>query len=707
MKKSALVFALFVSAFAHAQVKISNTRDVSNLAYNALYLEDKAGRKTIYDVAAPGTNEVFRKINNSVCNFGITASPYWVKCTLRNETDEKIYLELGNPTLTDVQLYEFDSSSEPIRQRHSGNWLPFKQRDIPDLTYRLMLYAPPRAIETFFLRVQHYRGTQFSLNAGTESALNTMNTPRRMFEMIYYGLIAVMVLYNFFIYLTLKDKAYLYYVLYTFLMALLNAVVNGDAFKYLWPGAPALNHFVDIISCSIAATSILFAIHFLKTRQNAPLFHKLLRMFLVSYAGLVLIILAQRFLLKGNMQAMMYLFSFLAFLIFVTVLILFLGGIVVLRKGYRPARFYMVAWSFLLVSVIIFILKDFNVLPYNFFTLKSMQMGSAAEALFLSMALADRINLLKKEKEEAQLLTLRSLEENKKLVTEQNVLLEKKVEERTQELKKANQQLLAAVQNLKETQNQLIQREKMASLGELTAGIAHEIRNPLNFVNNFSEVNKELITELKIAIDKNGIEEIIAIANDLEENEEKINNHGKRAEAIVKSMLEHSRISKGEKQLTDINALVDEFLRLSYQATRTKDKSFNALINTDYDQTIGKVNIVPQDIGRVLLNLFNNAFYAVQQKKQQEDMYEPVITVISKNLNDKIEIIVKDNGSGISQKLVSKIFQPFFTTKPSGEGTGLGLSLSYDIIKAHGGEIKVNSEEGKYAEFIIQLPVAT
>jgi hypothetical protein len=267
------------------------------------------------------------------------------------------------------------------------------------LAYRISLYAPPHTLETFFLRVQHYRGTQFTLNAGTEAALNKVSIPRRMFEMIYYGMMAMMVLYNFFIYLTLKSRAYLYYVVYTFLMGLLNAVVNGDAFKYLWPNAPALNLFADIITCSTAAASILFAIRFLHTRQNTPLFHRLLRMLLVSFAGLMLIILAQRLLMKGNMQAMVLLFSLLAFLVFVAVLALFLAGILVLRKGYQPAKFYLVAWSFLLVTVIIFILKDFNLLPYNFFTLKSLQIGSANESLLLSLALAKRINLMKKEKE--------------------------------------------------------------------------------------------------------------------------------------------------------------------------------------------------------------------------------------------------------------------------------------------------------------------
>src|SRR3954466_13609172 len=245
----------------------------------------------------------------------------------------------------------------------------------------------------------------------------------------------------------------------------------------------------------------------------------------------------------------------------------------------------------------------------------------------------------------------------------------------------------------------------MASLGELTAGIAHEIQNPLNFVNNFSEVNKELLIEMKEEIDKGDLEEVKLIVDDVISNEEKISHHGKRADSIVKGMLQHSKASTGKKDLTDINALVDEGLRLSYHGLRAKDKGFNATINTDFDEGIGKINIIPQDISRVLLNLFNNAFYAVNEKKSRlNGTFEPAVSVCTKRENGKVEIQVNDNGIGIPQNIVDKIFQPFFTTKPTGEGTGLGLSLSYDIIKAHGGEIKVETKEGQGSEFIIELP---
>ena len=282
-----------------------------------------------------------------------------------------------------------------------------------------------------------------------------------------------------------------------------------------------------------------------------------------------------------------------------------------------------------------------------------------------------------------------------------------------EESKKQKEEIQITLSELKSTQAQLIQSEKMASLGELTAGIAHEIQNPLNFVNNFSEVNTELIDEMKDEMDKGNIADAKEIANNIKDNEQKINHHGKRADAIVKGMLQHSRSSTGVKEPTDINKLADEYLRLAYQGLRAKNSSVNATLNTDFDETIGNINIIPQDIGRVLLNLYNNAFYALSEKQKAESLkpkaenttYEPTVSVTTKKVGDKIFVSIKDNGNGMPQKIIDKIFQPFFTTKPTGQGTGLGLSLSFDIVKAHGGEIKVTTKEGEGSEFFIYLPL--
>jgi signal transduction histidine kinase len=290
-----------------------------------------------------------------------------------------------------------------------------------------------------------------------------------------------------------------------------------------------------------------------------------------------------------------------------------------------------------------------------------------------------------------------------------SVMLEESIEDlqkKSSVIEEANKTLTQTLDELKATQAQLIQSEKMASLGELTAGIAHEIQNPLNFVNNFSEVSSELIDEMKEQLEKGNEEDAKAIADEIKMSLEKINFHGKRADGIVKSMLQHSRTSNNKKEPTDINALADEYLRLAYHGMRAKDKVFNAAIKTDFDETIGLIKIISQDIGRVILNLITNAFYAVMEKKKLDQRYEPTVTVSTKRVDNKIEIRVRDNGTGVPQKALDKIFQPFFTTKPTGQGTGLGLSLSYDIVtKGHGGELKVETTEGEYTEFSIILPV--
>ncbi len=302
-------------------------------------------------------------------------------------------------------------------------------------------------------------------------------------------------------------------------------------------------------------------------------------------------------------------------------------------------------------------------------------------------------------------------EREQQILTEQKNVLEEKVKERTAELIEQKEALQHTLNDLKSTQLQLVQREKMASLGELTAGIAHEIQNPLNFVNNFSEVNAELLAEINEQLEREtlsseGKSNLESILQNVAQNLEKISEHGKRADAIVKGMLLHSRASAGDKQLTDINALSDEYLRLAYHGLRAKDKSFNAMFKMELDPAVPKINVISQDIGRVFINLFNNAFYSVNEKKKLlVTGYDPTVWVKTTFDAFSVRIIVRDNGLGMASNVLDKIYQPFFTTKPTGQGTGLGLSLSYDIIKAHQGELKVNTKEGEFAEFLITLPL--
>jgi two-component system NtrC family sensor kinase len=392
-----------------------------------------------------------------------------------------------------------------------------------------------------------------------------------------------------------------------------------------------------------------------------------------------------------------------------TVMLIHFGRIVYLhRKEIRGAQWTIVAGIILPTIAIIFYiaLHRYSLDLFNEYDKLILSMTILSAPFFLLAYISVRFKeILRAVTDEAQKV-VDITEEKREILANQNVMLEKQVDERTLELKQS-------LETLKATQTQLIQSEKMASLGELTAGIAHEIQNPLNFVNNFSEVNTELIDELEQEIKKGNLNEIASLTKDIRDNEQKINHHGKRAGDIVKGMLQHSRASSGQKELTDINTLADEYLRLAYHGLRAKDKSFNATLKTEFDETVGSINVVPQDIGRVILNLITNAFYAVNEKsKQGIANYEPIVTINTSRevseitgINNIIKIIVKDNGNGIPQKVLDKIFQPFFTTKPTGQGTGLGLSLSYDIVKAHGGEIKVNTKENEGTEFTIQLPI--
>jgi signal transduction histidine kinase len=295
-------------------------------------------------------------------------------------------------------------------------------------------------------------------------------------------------------------------------------------------------------------------------------------------------------------------------------------------------------------------------------------------------------------------LSIAQEQEKQQILTAQKELLELQVKDRTTALSQS-------LENLKAMQDQLIQSEKMASMGELTAGIAHEIQNPLNFVNNFSELNSELSEEIIKAIKSGNIKEAETLAEDIRSNQMKVREHGQQADAIVKSMLQHSHSGTGHKEPTDINALANEYLRLAFNGFRAKNKSFSATLILDLDTSLEKFQVIPEQIGRVLLNLYNNAFYTVSEKKKTAgEEYIPTVTVSTGRINNMTKISVKDNGMGMSEKVSHKIFQPFFTTKPAGKGAGLGLSLSYDIIKAHHGEIKADSQEGEFTEITILLP---
>ncbi len=427
----------------------------------------------------------------------------------------------------------------------------------------------------------------------------------------------------------------------------------------------------------------------LKTKEYLPEWHN--KLMLLMYAAIFLL-------------CFQFVVSSLAKL-YELIALAMLGGLLYLihtHEKFKPAKFIVVAASpYLGISILIFLIRLISKSFYQ--SWDSWLEPARTFSIVWGLGTWFVTNRQRKELSNAQ-NKVRAEEENNRIISAVKEQLEVQVAERTAQLTHQKEELELALQELKSTQVQLIHAEKMASLGELTAGIAHEIQNPLNFVNNFSEVNRELVDELRVEVDQGNYAEAKLIAKDIKENQEKIIHHGRRADAIVKGMLQHSRSSSGQKEPTDINVLADEYLRLSYHGLRAKDKSFNAAFKTCFDETIGKVQLVPQEIGRVLLNMLNNAFYAVTEKKKTNPGFQPLVTISTQKTGDNIAITICDNGNGIPQKVMEKIFQPFFTTKPTGEGTGLGLSLSYDIVKTHGGKISVQTHEGEGTEFTVLLP---
>ncbi|RZJ74339.1 MAG: hypothetical protein EOO45_08850 [Flavobacterium sp.] len=498
----------------------------------------------------------------------------------------------------------------------------------------------------------------------------------------FFGFIIFAVIFNFFFYYVNRERVYLVFALMLIASSLLLA--NEVFSKMLFAECRYLMIPYMFTVVTLFVVMLLHTVRFFfRVNIHFPTWDKFLVYFSVYTAvSSVAIYLAylNRNLIMFGIMATIGTLSILVFLVAAVIMIIKL-----FRKKDKEARLFVIASMPFILSPIISIAFDLEWIPTvcGVWTILVLSWGMFAR--FKSLQIANSRAALERE------------EERTRLIAEQKAELEVLVNERTAELTKS-------LAELKQTQNQLIQSEKMASLGELTAGIAHEIQNPLNFVNNFSDVSIELLEEMAEELDKGDTEEAKAIAGDVKQNLEKIAHHGRRADGIVKGMLQHSRASSGHMEPTDINSLSDEYLRLAYHGLRAKDKSFNAELITNFDPTLPKVSAIPQDLGRVLLNMFTNAFYSTQKKQVKLGAdYKPVVSITTSIEGGAVKIVVRDNGLGIPQQVIDKIMQPFFTTKPTGEGTGLGLSMSYDIVKAHGGRIVVNSTEGEFAEFIITL----
>ena len=713
--KQVLLLFLLTSTLRAAPVNLTNPAQAYDLFRASSLLEVKPGQVTIGSLLQSPGSYSFVPTRNDLIHPNNRQRAYWFRVEVNNQTAEEFFLHFVYSGTERISVYEL-ADNKVIGQRELGR-LVAEQQDYfrySKLFYPMQMRQGGMAsgqTHTFYIYMEGIYTTCLYVNARSAIKLIEVIHYEDLFYGLYYGFILIIVVYGLLLFIRLRDHDTFRYAMWVLSMGLQLGLYRGFTTEFLWP----INHAFELYGSALAGFTgllhVLFTISFLRLRRYQPIYYRLGWVVIAAYSlGITLfVITAYRGGTTGRTIDIIP-----AIALVEGVFSLAAGG-VAYRHGFKPALYYLLGNLIFFVSIFVFIQYAGGQLPHTFWTYNSIHIGSGIEIVFFTFGLVYKVNMLKQRKEEAVREQLRLAQANERLVEEQNSQLEAKVRQRTDELNIQKNQLQSTLTTLQTTQEQLIQKEKMASLGELMAGIAHEIQNPLNFVNNFAEVSAEMLDELKDEIEADHKTDALALADELVPNLQKINHHGKRAEAIVRDMLQHSRSSAEAHQPTDLNALADECLQLAYQGFRAKDKTINAQFHTDFDPEVRCVDLMPQEFSRVLLNLYNNALYATHQKEirlttqlvtDPIPIYKSQIWVSTCLENGQVVLRVKDNGTGIPAELVNKIYQPFFTTKPPGQGTGLGLSLSYDIItKRHGGQLEVQTEQGVYTEFAITLPL--
>ncbi len=686
--------AVTPSVFAQVQtVLLNDARREYELGARVEYLIDADRRLTIDDVRSPDVSLRFQRSLVDAPNFGLTNDVIWFRFAVQNETHaDEWLLHLKWALLDWVNCYIIDST-HVLRQFGAGTDVPFSERLVLHRQLVFPIDVPTGETRTVYLQVRTRNAFEVPLSISPQAVFRDNAYWEQFFFAFYYGIMAAMILYNLFLFISVRDVGYLYYVSYATGFVCVQMFIDGYLFQFFSPNLPTLHQIWGRFAIGFAGVMwSRFAQVFLLTQPNLPTMHRVLDGFIACFIGSMAF---------SILYPSIYSLTVAATLVMLLMPILFWAGVLRWRQGYASAAFYTLAFVTFFVGAVVYGLKTFNLVPITPLTNYMMQVGSAMEVILLSLALADRLNQLKKEKDLALRRQLEAKFESDRAKDEAEIERLKNVE------------LARALSELKAAQDQLIQQEKLAALGQLTAGIAHEIQNPLNFVNNFSEVSKKLVSELKAElerpdnIDKTYVDEIL---HDIGDNASIIAHHGKRASSIVTSMLRHARVENNERSETDLNALLKEYLAISYHSYRAQDRNFNVRMTTTFDETLQPLKISSQDIGRVFLNIIQNGFYAANQKAAELKSsgklngYAPELSITTAQQNGKVVIRIRDNGIGIDEHVKKKLFEPFFTTKKGNEGTGLGLSISNDIIKAYGGSISVESVAGEYAEFIITLP---
>lgn len=652
----------------------------------------------------------YTRLKDGIINLGMQENGFWLRFSVKNQyKEEKLFLKIAQPIIDRLSLYYASSPGSNYIVQELGEYKPFAERFIKSPNYIFPVNIAPGKTQEFFLHVKTVDQVQMPITIGTAEGVFYNESESALIFGIYAGIIVIMVLYHLMIFTTVNDKSYLYYILFIIGVGLTQVTFRGYGFQYLWPKYPLIAKYSTLIVPFISGiTTAPFLKQFLQTKRLVPRWHTGVNIFVGAYCLSCI---------TGLFFSITLGLKILQFTAFSGSLFSLALGFVLLRKNFRPAKFFMIAYSVFLIAIIIYILCNFNLLPYNRLTAYILELGSAIQITLLSLALADKINTYRREQVEARQEALVVSMENERLIKEQNILLEGEVKKRTKELIQANNDLQQAMTTLKNTQAQLVNAEKMSSLGQLTAGIAHEINNPINFVTanikplqldiqdlrsvikKYEEINvKEDITFQLTAIEnyKKQID-ITYLQQEIDVLIAGISEGANRTAEIVRELKNFVRVDEDQMKLTDLEKGLDSTLLI----LKNKLPADMQLIRDKGD--IPLVECMPGKINQIFMNVISNAIDAIKMKENGN--HGGKLHIKTWAGNEDVSISIKDNGIGMSEAVRNNIFDPFFTTKDVGEGTGLGLSITQSIIKHHNGAITVLSEEGDGTEFIITLPV--
>ncbi|MCA1762675.1 MAG: 7TM diverse intracellular signaling domain-containing protein [Cryomorphaceae bacterium] len=699
----ALSVLAFTSLIAQEKVVIEDGFESLVLGNEIGVYQDHSGSISFRDALGKSFTEAPRRRPN----LGFIDGALWLKTEVRNNSGRKDFIyQINQPVLDSVALYFLDKNQTVRDSLFFGEAYPYESRPFKERYFIVPFELEPGESMTIMTRVVTREQVILPIYISTPAMSRDMMSKADILFGAYFGLILVMALYNLFIYFSVKDKSYLLYVIYILIVGITQAALEGYTHKYFWPNSHYLaSRSIYVFTTMVSISSMVFLIQFLKTRFYAPTLNKVsyLLIGLFTAVGIASLFSVGKFVHIASQIGI----TLVAFYIFST-------SIIVYRKGYSAAKYFLLAWSALLVGIIVYALKDAGLIPSTPFTNYLLQGGSAVEAVLLSLALADRINILKREKAASQAQALHASRENERIVKEQNVILESRVKKRTEALEKSNDNLTNTLDELKNAQSQLVNAEKMASLGQLTAGVAHEINNPINFVSanikplryDFEDLVKliEKYESIKSAEEfENGIADVESfkseidldyLKNEIVELLNGIQEGANRTAEIVKSLKVFSRLDEESVKEFDLNEGLHSTLNI-LQSKITQDVK----IELDLADT-PPVECLGGKINQVFMNIIGNAIDAVEGSEKDEKL----IRISSKTDDEFVYFEITDNGTGMKPATLNKIFEPFYTTKDVGKGTGLGLSISYNIVKTHSGDINVSSELGKGSTFMIKLP---